>query len=127
MSLREADVVRLERAGFRNFCHEEPDGTLRLANIEGRCVFLVDGSCSAYAARPEGCVLYPLIYLEDGEGGEVGLHNFCPYRMEFRFTSGDREWLERSIAAEEIEVRNRLARSRTDNRTPPTGPGDESS
>jgi len=117
MSLRETDVVRLERAGFRDFCHEERDGALRLANIDGRCVFLVDGSCSAYAVRPEGCVLYPLIYLEDEEGAEVGLHHFCPYRMEFRFTSGDREWLERSITAEEVEIKNRLARRRSEARS----------
>ena len=34
----------------------------------------------------------------------TGLDEFCPYRHEFRFSSGDREWLRRSIAREEREI-----------------------
>ena len=105
MSLTEADVRRLERAGHRDFCHLEDDGTLRLRNVDGRCVFLRQGRCAAYPDRPDGCALYPLIwYTEDDE---AGLHEFCPHRRQFRFSQGDREWLQRSIAAEDAEVASR--------------------
>jgi len=105
MSLTEADVRRLERAGHRDFCDLGVDGALRLRNVDGRCVFLAGGRCAAYAERPDGCVLYPLIWFTgDGEPGEAGLHEFCPHRYEFRFSRGDRDWLARSIAVEEVEV-----------------------
>ena len=112
MSLTLADVCRLERAGHRDFCDLGDDGALRLRNVDGRCTFLVGGRCVAYADRPDGCVLYPLIWFTgDGEEGEAGLHEFCSYRDEFRFSQGDREWLERSIAAEDAEVAARLGGS----------------
>ncbi len=110
MSLTEADVLRLERAGHRDFCRLEDDGTIRLRNSGGCCVFLRDGRCTAYPDRPDGCALYPLIwYTEDSE---AGLHEFCPHRHEFRFNQGDREWLERSIAAEDAEVAERRGSQR---------------
>ena len=105
MSLTEADVRRLERAGHRDFCDLDDDGVLRLRNVGGRCIFLAGGRCVAYADRPDGCVLYPLIWFTgDGAPGEAGLHEFCDHRHEFRFSQGDRKWLERSIAVEDVEV-----------------------
>lgn len=105
MSLTLADVRRLERGGHRDFCELGDDGALRLCNVAGRCVFLTGSRCDAYPDRPDGCVLYPLIWFTaDGEPGEAGLHEFCPHRYEFRFSQGDREWLARSIAAEDREV-----------------------
>ncbi len=106
MSLTEADVRRLERAGHRDFYEAWADGTLRLGNRDGRCVFLVDGRCAAYPDRPDGCVLYPLIWFT--RDNEAGLHDFCPHRHEFHFSKGDAEWLGRSIAAEDAEVEARL-------------------
>jgi len=108
MSLTEAVVRRLERAGHRGFYEAWADGTLRLCNSDGCCVFLIDGRCVAYPDRPDGCVLYPLIWFTRDR--EAGLHDFCPYRHEFRFSSGDEAWLERSIAAEDAEVAARLRR-----------------
>jgi Fe-S-cluster containining protein len=108
MTLTEADVRRLERAGHRDFFGHHADGTLRLRNVNGRCVFLVDGRCAAYADRPDGCTLYPLIWYTEDE--EAGLHDFCPYRHEFRFCQGDAEWLRRSVATEEQEIRRRRRR-----------------
>ena len=105
MSLSLADVRRLERAGHRDFCELGDDGTLRLCNVAGRCIFLTGSRCDAYPDRPDGCVLYPLIWFTaDGEPGEAGLHEFCPHRYEFHFSQGDREWLARSIVAEDLEV-----------------------
>lgn len=112
MSLTLADVRRLERAGHRDFCELADDGALRLRNVAGRCVFLTGSRCDAYPDRPDGCVLYPLIWFTaDGEPCEAGLHEFCPHRYEFRFSQGDREWLARSIAAEDAEVAARRSGS----------------
>lgn len=102
MSLTNSDVLRLERAGANGFFEEWDDGTLRLKNVNGGCVFLVDGACSVYASRPDGCVLYPLILYTDVD--EVGVHELCPFGNEFRFSSGDVAWLRNSIAQEEAEV-----------------------
>jgi Fe-S-cluster containining protein len=106
MSLRLADVSRLEARGQREFYREGRDGYLRLRNVNGQCVFLLRGRCSVYPWRPEGCVLYPMILYTDGD--EIGLHGFCPFRDEFSFSAGDRAWLRRGIAAEDAEVRERL-------------------
>ncbi len=117
MSLTEADERRLRRAGHTGFCRRHRDGTLRLRNVGGRCVFLRDGRCAAYPDRPDGCVLYPLIWFVDSD--EADLHDFCPHRHEFRFTAGDREWLRRSIATEDAEVAARLAAGRAPLAEPP--------
>lgn len=109
MSLTEADVRRLERAGNRGFYQLHDDGTLRLRNVEGRCVFLESGQCIVYPDRPDGCTLYPLIWFT--EDGQAGLHDFCPHRHEFRFNQGDREWLRRSITIEDAEVAERRGRN----------------
>jgi Fe-S-cluster containining protein len=106
MSLTEADVDRLEQAGHRNFYSQDESGYLRIKNVDGHCIFLEGARCVVYPDRPEGCVLYPLILFTDTS--EVDLHSFCPYRHEFTFASGDREWLRRSIAREEAEVASRL-------------------
>jgi Fe-S-cluster containining protein len=112
MSLTLADVRRLERAGHCDSYELGDDGALRLRNANGRCLFLAGGRCGAYPDRPDGCVLYPLIWLTtDGEPGEAGLHDFCPHRSEFRFSQGDREWLARSIAAEDAEIAARRGAS----------------
>lgn len=109
MSLTGADVSRLERAGHTNFCRLHDDGTLRLRNVDGHCIFLDNGRCAAYSERPDGCVLYPLIWFIEDRC--TGLHDFCPHRFAFRHSQGDREWLERSIATEEKEVAARLESS----------------
>lgn len=105
MSLTLDDVKRLERGGHRDFYRVHEDHTLRLRNIDGRCIFLIDGRCEAYRDRPDGCVLYPLIWYTEDE--EPGLHEFCPHRFEFRFNVGDHQWLARSIRSEEAEIEAR--------------------
>lgn len=125
MSLTEADERRLRRAGHRDFCRLHADGTLRLRNVDGRCVFLRGGRCAAYPDRPDGCVLYPLIWFTDID--EADLHDFCPHRHEFRFTSGDREWLRRSIETEDDEVAARLAGDRPVGGDLPAGDAEPSS
>ncbi len=111
MSLSQADRQRIEQTGrgADSYFQEGNDGYWRLRNVDGHCVFLEGGHCLIYPHRPEGCVLYPLIYYTDTN--EPGLDDFCPYRYEFRFSQGDREWLSRSIHREEAEV---AARRRPD-------------
>lgn len=111
MSLTEDDVRRLERGGHRDFYDLHPDSTLRLKNLDGRCIFLIDGNCTAYRDRPDGCVLYPLIWYTVDD--EAGLHDFCPHRHDFRFNDGDKQWLARSIATEDAEVKVRANESET--------------
>jgi Fe-S-cluster containining protein len=106
MSLTLEDVQRLETAGERGFYRAADDGSLRLATVGDRCVFLTEGRCRVYANRPEGCVLYPLVW--NVISNEPDLHEFCPYAQQFRFSAGDREWLARSIETEEREIAARL-------------------
>ena len=77
MSLTNEDVERLEAAGERDFYHPADDGSLRLATIGDRCVFLLEGRCRVYPNRPDGCVLYPLVW--NVVSREPDLHEFCPY------------------------------------------------
>jgi Fe-S-cluster containining protein len=108
MTLTEADERRLEAAGFSRFVRETEAGEPRLRNRDGRCVFLSEGDCRAYAARPEGCRLYPLVL--DLDQDRVVLHDFCPHRDEFRFTAADERRLRRSVAADEAESERRWLR-----------------
>ncbi|HVL88314.1 MAG TPA: YkgJ family cysteine cluster protein [Candidatus Thermoplasmatota archaeon] len=83
MPLSAADVARLESATRRpasDFAQTR-DGLLRLRNVAGACVFLRQGRCSVYDARPEGCRLYPFVWAQ-GEG--VRRDADCPYRSAFQ-------------------------------------------
>lgn len=108
MTLTEADVERLRSAGARRFARRNRDGIPQLVNRSGHCVFLVDGRCSVYEHRPEGCRLYPLIL--DLDLDEVVRDDFCPWRDEFRFTSADERRVRRSVADEAREAKLRTPR-----------------
>jgi Fe-S-cluster containining protein len=105
MTLTEADVVRLEAAGFKDVFRLNREGDLELRNHDGRCVLLDGGRCTAYAARPEGCRLYPLIL--DLQTDRVVRDAYCPHRRSFPITTGDAERLRRSVATERIEAERR--------------------
>ena len=112
MTLTGADRERLEAAGCRDFFFVNDDHDLQLHNVDGHCIFLVDGRCSVHDDRPEGCRLYPLIL--DLTVDRVDLDAFCPWAKEFRFTRDDRVELRRSVTDEEREGRLRAARRRSD-------------
>lgn len=80
MPLLESDVARLHAAGHSpgRFV-ERVEDAIQLRNVDGHCVFLVEGRCSVYDIRPEGCRLYPLVMID----GEPGLDDYCPYWGEF--------------------------------------------
>jgi Fe-S-cluster containining protein len=105
MTLTEADVVRLEGAGFDDFVRRDHDGDLVLVNRAGACVFLDDGVCRSYEVRPEGCRAYPLVL--DLNRDRVVLDELCPHRSEFSFGEDDVEHLKLSVHREEAERHRR--------------------
>lgn len=108
MTLIEADIARLDGAGFKNFAHLNTEGDLELRNHDGHCVFLHDGRCGAYTVRPEGCRLYPLIL--DLENDRVVRDEICPHREEFPILSDHSHRLRRSVARERAEAGHRRKR-----------------
>ena len=108
MTLTEADAARLEAAGYGDFCFVNDDCDFQLTNVDGHCIFLIDGRCSVHDDRPEGCRLYPLIL--DLSVDRVVLDAFCPWAKEFTFTQDDRVALRRSVTDEESEGRIRAAK-----------------
>ena len=115
MTLTEADATRLEVAGCRDFFFVNDDDDLQLVNVDGHCIFLVDGRCSVHDDRPEGCRLYPLIL--DLSVDRVVLDAFCPWARDFTFTQEDRVQLRISVGEEEREAKKRA--SRRSRRAPP--------
>jgi hypothetical protein len=111
MTLTEADAVRLEAAGRHDFFFVNDDHDLQLVNVDGHCIFLVEGRCSVRDDRPEGCRLYPLIL--DLSVDRVVLDAFCPWAGEFAFTRDDTVNLRRSVADEEREARLRGSKKRS--------------
>jgi Fe-S-cluster containining protein len=102
MTLTNEDVARLEALGRTGFCRVTASGGLQLVNRGGRCVFLLDGVCSVYPDRPEGCQLYPLIL--DTDADQAVLDDFCPYASEFTFDHADERRLRFSVATEHREA-----------------------
>ena len=81
MPLSEADIKRLEKAGFRreDFVQYDSRGYARLQNREGHCVFYDKKRrrCRVYKYRPLGCRIYPIIFSED-EG--IIVDDLCPMK-----------------------------------------------
>ena len=105
MTMTEEDLSRLEGAGRSGFYRLNEEGVPQLVNLDGHCVFLVDGRCSVYQHRPEGCRLYPLIL--DLETDEVVRDDYCPWRDEFEFAAEDEQSLRVSIATDAAEAVHR--------------------
>lgn len=88
MLLSEDDIRRIEGVGKRReeFVERDADGYAALRNVTGpsgkrHCVFLVDGRCSVYVDRPQGCRIYPLTLSADAQ--RVIRDADCPWRGEF--------------------------------------------
>lgn len=79
MELCEADIARLERAGYRrdDFSRTGPDGVRRLRNENDYCFFYDREAkrCREYPRRPLGCVIYPVNMSVDGE---IVVDDLCP-------------------------------------------------
>jgi len=105
MTLTEADVARLERAGHVDFARPNDAGDLELVNRGGVCIFLDDGRCGVYRQRPEGCRFYPFIL--DLGSGRVVRDEFCPHADEFPSSDELFRELTRSVEQEGAEARRR--------------------
>ena len=82
MFLTQEDVERIKGIGYSlDFFVRNVDGWLQLRNHQGQCVFHDGHHCTIYEFRPEGCTLYPLVYLKDDNS--VILDNDCPQRSMF--------------------------------------------
>ncbi len=78
MPLTERDVRRLAEAGFDPAEFTVLDGgVVRLRNVGGYCYFYDKKrrACRVYELRPEGCRLYPVVFVE---GYGVGVDGRCP-------------------------------------------------
>ena len=79
MELRNEDIARLERRGYRkdDFSRPGADGIPRLGNVGGYCFFYDHDRkrCKEYASRPLGCVIYPVNMTVDGE---IVIERLCP-------------------------------------------------
>jgi len=90
MELTRSDIERIKKLGYKLKDFTVKNGRDHyLKNHNGKCVFLRDNRCVIYSYRPEGCRLYPLIFDEDS--GKAALHEFCPYRHEFKVSREDIE------------------------------------
>ncbi len=92
MPLSRLDIKRISKLDYwlEDFVIKTKEGW-RLKNRFGRCVFLLEGGCKIYRHRPEGCMLYPLVY--DENSGKIVLDNLCPYRCEFKVGKDDNQKL----------------------------------
>lgn len=97
MELCEADLARMERAGYRReeFSSRGADGIPRLRNAGEYCYFYDHGRkrCKEYARRPLGCEIYPVNMSVDGE---IVIDGLCPERA--------------SLSSDEVEVKGRELR-----------------
>ena len=102
MLLSEEDIERLERKGYHRdfFTLLDKKGYLKLRNKQGYCVFYEakNHRCRVYAARPSGCRLYPVVFVE-AEG--IRVDNIC--RLKSRFN-------DKNIEQKGIKVRKLLER-----------------
>ena len=82
MPLSYKDIERIRGLGFdTNFFVIESNGWLQLKNQDGRCVFHTGILCSIYEDRPEGCILYPVIYDKDTK--RAIFDKDCPHSDKF--------------------------------------------
>ena len=66
MVLTTHDIQTIEKLGYEpRFFVSERNGWVQLKNKNGRCVFHNGTVCTIYDHRPEGCVLYPIVYDKD--------------------------------------------------------------
>jgi Fe-S-cluster containining protein len=85
MPLCGSDIARIRGLGFsENSFVVRRNGSRKLRNLSGRCVFHDGHQCTIYNSRPEGCRLYPAIFHEGRE--EVVLDSYCPHHEEFQLT-----------------------------------------
>jgi Fe-S-cluster containining protein len=80
MELSDADIKRLEHAGYhrQEFSVSGEDGLIRLRNVVGWCYFydVFGERCRVYHDRPMGCSIYPVVY--SAEDDVITTDGLCP-------------------------------------------------
>ncbi len=106
MVLTTQDIQTIEKVGYETrFFVSERNGWLQLKNKNGRCVFHDGTVCTIYDHRPEGCVLYPIVY--DKDHRRAILDSDCPQKHQFLLSDTTSEQLYRLISVLETERKGR--------------------
>ncbi len=96
MLLTAEDTKRIEALGHPPATFQKPGALgMQLKNTHGHCVFLKNGQCTIYDARPQGCRLYPIIHNRT-LGGAI-CDDACPRHTDFPLTPETRRQLRRLI------------------------------
>jgi len=106
MLLSNRDIEKIEQLGYdRHYFTKSKKGWLKLKNKDGKCVFHNGKVCIIYDNKPEGCILYPLIF--DRENKSAVVDEDCPYENCFRFSKKDIKRLYNLITQITDERKNR--------------------
>jgi Fe-S-cluster containining protein len=82
MLLTNRDIETITTLGYdRTYFVERRNGWLQLKNSQGRCIFHTGEICGIYDHRPEGCMLYPVVY--DNDTHCAILDSECPQQHMF--------------------------------------------
>jgi uncharacterized protein len=106
MILTTSDIQTIEKLGYEKpFFVSERNGWLELKNKKGRCVFHNGTRCTIYDYRPEGCVLYPIVYEKNHR--MAILDSDCPQRHYFMVSQDKVQQLHTLIMILEKERKER--------------------
>ncbi|MFH1100745.1 MAG: YkgJ family cysteine cluster protein [Methanobacteriota archaeon] len=109
MLLTNKDVDRIQALGYStDFFVRYIDGWMQLQNRQGTCVFHDGTCCTIYEHRPEGCSLYPLVFLKGDN--TVILDEDCPQRILFPRT---KQMVKKVLALVTVLEQERTTRSKT--------------
>lgn len=108
MLLTNDDLARLQAARpGEEFWFQADDGYLQLRTRNGPparggqgrpCVFLADdGRCNVHAIRPEGCRLYPAMWVDEVRRAELDA-DYCPHTDGFLLPSAIQDATKRLAA-----------------------------
>ncbi len=96
MLLSNNDIEKIKNLGYdRNYFVVNKKGWLILKNKEDRCIFNNGKKCLIYDNRPEGCILYPLIY--NIEKKSAVLDEECPHSESFKFNKNKVDQLSKLV------------------------------
>jgi Fe-S-cluster containining protein len=106
MILTYQDIETIKKLGYTaGFFVSEKNNWLQLKNNNGRCVFHNGTICTIYDQRPQGCILYPVVFEKDHQ--ETILDSDCPQRHCFPITNEKSQQLNTLIKQLEKEREER--------------------
>jgi uncharacterized protein len=107
MVLTTQDIKTIEKLGYepQTFVTQR-NGWLQLRNHKGRCVFHNGTICTIYEHRPEGCVLYPIVFDKDDRCAIYDSQ--CPQKQCFSLSRAKEQQLHSLIQHLEAERTDRI-------------------